>query len=184
MATRPSHSVANLLNAAQLAISNTLGDAEIQGLVAAYGYSAARLHEGQQLHETAVRATNAQAAAAGAQREATAGVKAAEQEARDAYQALAQVARAALRLDKARLAILGIVGPMPKSTASFLAAAYLLFDNALAVTEMRDRWRNTATIRPGCKVNGPRSSPSTRPTRPRRPPRAQRSRPPAIRKQP
>ena len=138
MATRPTYSTSNLLNAAQLAINNSLGDAEIQDLVAAYGYSATRLNEGKQLHDTAVLVCNAQAAAAGAQREATARVKAAEKDARDAYQALAQVARATLRLDKAQLATLGIVGSMPKPTAGFLAAGYLLFDNALAVTAMRD----------------------------------------------
>ncbi len=70
----------------------------------------------------ASRAVNAQAVAAGAQRDATQRVKEAQTQARDAYQALAQVARAVFSADKDRLAALGLTGRMPATTAGFLTS--------------------------------------------------------------
>jgi hypothetical protein len=63
MSTRPKTKIASQLNAARLAISNTLADAEIQSLVAAYGYTAEKLAAGKQLYDTATAAVNAQTAA-------------------------------------------------------------------------------------------------------------------------
>lgn len=49
--TKSSLSIAARLNAAEVAISNSLADAEIQALVADYGYSPAKLTEGKALVE-------------------------------------------------------------------------------------------------------------------------------------
>lgn len=62
----------------------------------------------------------------------------AEAAARDAYQALAKVARAIFVDDKARLTALGLTGTAPKTTAGFLAAAMALFDNAAAAPSLAD----------------------------------------------
>ncbi len=126
--SRPNHSIADQLNAAQLAIGNSLADAEIQAAVGAYGYPAAKLTEAKKLYDAALAAVNAQTAAGGAQQDASAALAKAENAARSAYQSLARVARAAL--DRAAQSALGLTGPEPRDTAGFISAAYTLFDNA------------------------------------------------------
>lgn len=125
-------SIADRLNAAQVAINNTLTDAEIQAAVAAYGYPVEKINAGKGVYDRAVAAVNAQIAATGAQRETTAAMEAAKKAAYAAYQSLAKVARAVFVQDKARLIRLGLTGAMPKSTAGFLTAASALFENAIA----------------------------------------------------
>src|SRR2546425_2012000 len=137
MATNSKQSTAEQLNAAQVAISNTLADAEIRKVVAQYGYSAAKLNEGKALYQAAVATVNTHTAVTGTQRAATAQLRAAETDAQDAHQALAQVARAVFANDRARLTALGLTGAMPRATAAFLAAAHGLFDNALNVPEIK-----------------------------------------------
>ena len=137
MATKSMQSTAGRLNAAQVAINNTLADPKIQALVAQYGYPAAKLNEGKALYQATVEAVNAHTALAGTHRVATVHLRAAEEEARDAHQALAQVARAVFATDRARLTALGLTGAMPRATAAFLASAHSLFDNALTVAEIK-----------------------------------------------
>ena len=93
MTSRPMHSIAGQLNAGQLAISNSLSDPEIQSLVAQFGYPAEKLNEGKALYDCALSAVNAEKAAAGTQQESSRMLAQAEKSARDAYQALAKVAR-------------------------------------------------------------------------------------------
>ena len=98
--------------------------------MAAYGYSPAKLNEGKALYDNALAAVTAQKSAAGAQKQSTQELTAAEKSARDAYQSLAKVARAIFKNDKARLTALGLTGSAPRATAEFLASAASLFDNA------------------------------------------------------
>ncbi len=126
--TRPKTTIAEQLNAAQLAINNSRADAEIRALVSGFGYSAETLSEGCNLYERAQAAVNAQKLAAGTQQDATQALLEARKVATDAYQALAKVARAVC--DPAQLTALGLSGKMPNDTAGFLTAAYTLFDNA------------------------------------------------------
>lgn len=128
--SRAKTSIADRLNAAQVAINNTLADTEIQTAVAAFGYSIEKMKDGKALYDQAVVAVNAQTAAAGTQRDATANTVSAEKMAQTAYQSLAKVARAIFAQDKSKLAMLGLTGKMPRSTAGFLTAAYALFENA------------------------------------------------------
>jgi len=137
MAGKPKSTIADRLTAAQVAISNTLADAEIKALVEGYGYTEERMREGVALHDAAEKSVNAQTAAAGAPREVTATTESAKKDARDAYQALAQVARALFAHDPAQLATLGVTGAAPRSTAGLLTAGYALFDNALGVEAVR-----------------------------------------------
>ncbi|MBI5932384.1 MAG: hypothetical protein HY867_01650 [Chloroflexi bacterium] len=130
MATKPKQTIAQQLTAGHLLIKNSIADAEIATLVAAFGYTVEKLNAGLSLHETAVEAVEAQQNKAGAQRTATQAYDEAEKTAHDAYQALAKVARAVYKQDPATLTTLGLTGAMPKDTAGFLAAAYTLFDNA------------------------------------------------------
>jgi len=122
--------IAGRLNSAQVAIHNTLADAEIQAAVAAYGYSVEKINAGKAIYERAVAAVNAQIAAAGAQRDTTAGAAATRKAAYAAYQSLNKVARAVFAQDKTKLTMLGLTGAMPKSVSGFLIAAYALFENA------------------------------------------------------
>ena len=138
MTSRPMHSIAQELNAGQLAISNSLSDPEIQNLVAQFGYPADKLNEGKALYDAALAAVNAEKAQAGAQQESTRLLAQAEKSARDAYQSLAKVARAVFLKDKAQLSALGLTGSMPLDTARFLAAAYALFDNARTLPALAD----------------------------------------------
>jgi len=135
MSTRPMKSAAQQLNAAQLAIANSLGDPEVKAAVAQFGYTTAKLNKGQQWYDAALAAVNAQKSGKGAQKDSTAQLRAALIDARDAYQALAKVAWAALsKEDQARLGL----GKEPRSTAAFIQAGYTLFDNAGDVAALAD----------------------------------------------
>ncbi len=127
MPAKPKTTTAQQLNAAQLAITNSLADPEIKAAVAQFGYTTAKLNAGKKLYDNALAAVNAQKSGKGDQKTATADLKAKEKDARDAYQAAAKVARAAL--DKDGLATLGL-SKEPRGTAGFIQAGYTLFDNA------------------------------------------------------
>jgi len=128
--------IAQQLNAAQLAIMNSLADPEIKTAVGQFGYTTAKLNTGKALYEAALAAYNAAKSQRGDQKAATAALNAARIQARDAYQALAQVARSAL--SEADLTTLGLTGKEPRGTAAFIAAAYTLFENAKTVEGLAD----------------------------------------------
>lgn len=136
MPTSPKTTIPGQLSNAQLVINNTLADTAIQELVAARGYSATEMAAGQALCETAIEAVDAQAAAAGAQRLATEHARAAEQQAREVYQGLAQTVRAIFPPNSPQRKTLELTGPTPTETTAFLAAATTLFNNALAIPEI------------------------------------------------
>jgi hypothetical protein len=137
MSSRSTRSLADQINAARLAISNTLSDPEIQHMVARYGYTLDKLAEGQRLYDTAIANVNAQASASAEQRLATARLRAAEAAARASYQALAQLARAVLPPGNGHRLALGLVGAAPQGTPAFLKAGDTLFANALNVVEIK-----------------------------------------------
>lgn len=134
--SRPKSTIAEQLGSAELAITNSLADAEIQELVSAYGYNPEKLGEGRLLFEVARAAVSAQETAAGAQLEASNTLESARRAAFDAYQGLAKVARATF--SPAALSGLGLQGEMPRGTSAFLTAAGTLFDNAPASPALAD----------------------------------------------
>lgn len=136
MPNRTHAAIAAELNAAQVAINNTLGDAEIKALVADFGYTTAKLNKGKGLYTAALEAVNATKGGRGGQKGATAALKAAKFDAHDAYQSLAQVARASLSPED--LETLGLTDKEPRGTAKFIAAGYALFDNALTVAALAE----------------------------------------------
>lgn len=127
---RPKTSISERLNWASVALANALGDGELVPLLAAYGFDQARLLRGRGLMEAASGAVTRQVGATGDLRAATARAEAAQRAAFDAYQALAQVARAAFKRDKATLTALGLDRAMPRRTSLFITMALALFDNA------------------------------------------------------
>lgn len=129
MSQRTKNTIAKILDQAQLAINNTLADPEIQALMTAYGYTPAKMRDGQALQQKAVAIVQAQSAASGAQQTSTQLAQNAETDARVSYQGLARVARAVFVRDRSQLVTLGLAGPTPKTIPAFLTAAYTLFDN-------------------------------------------------------
>ncbi len=127
---KPKQAITERLNAANVAISNALSDAQIGKYLGEFGYQTPKLSEGKALYEAADGAIKVQVAKVGDKKAATAREAAADKAARTAYQNLAQVARAAFAKDKASLAILGLTGPMPVPLPLFLTMATALFDNA------------------------------------------------------
>ena len=135
---RPKNAISERLTFANIAISNALSDSQIGILLGEYGYQTQKLSEGKVLCEAADAAVKRQVANHGDQKDSTARVLSAEKTARTAYQNLAQVARAAFARDKAKLAVLGLDNPMPKSLPLFITMATALFDNASHTAEITD----------------------------------------------
>ena len=130
MPTKPMSKIEDQLRRANLAINNSLADEEIKALVAPRGYTTDKLNAGKALYEAAQTAVSGKTGVHGARKDATSQVDQSQAAARLAYQDLAKTARKAFRDDKAKLAILGLSGAEPDSTAGFLNAARTLFDNA------------------------------------------------------
>ena len=128
MATNPRTSIAEQFRKTDLAISNAMNDEEISKSLESFGYDRAKFERGRALLDFAKAAVNAKVSAEGALREATAALKTAEIAAREAFQALAQVAKAGF--GRETLASLGLSSAMPHACAAFLTAGYALFDNA------------------------------------------------------
>ncbi len=147
MTTRSVHSIAERLNASRLAVQNSLSDPEVLALVSAYGFTADKLNAGGALYAAALKAVDARQAAAGAQQDATASLQKAEAAAREAYQSLAKTARAVV--DRGGLIRMGLSGIEPHATAAFLAAAYTLFDNAVALPILKEFGFDAARLAAG-----------------------------------
>lgn len=138
MPTKSQFSIAERLNAAETAVSNSLAIPEIQAALAEHGYTAEKLNEGRALCEAARAAVDAQDLARSAQMAATKEAREADLIARDAFQALAKTVRAILKDDPARLAAFGLTGPEPITTAGFLNAAETLFNNASSMPSLAE----------------------------------------------
>jgi len=133
---RPKVGIAQRLTAAGVAIHNAVVDGQIGKLLSTFGYDSAKLEEGQALLDAAQGSVQAQVATAGGWQTATSQLAAEEQEARAAFHALAQVARAAYGRRSPMLVTLGLNQPAPLRQGHFLTMATALFDNALSDTEI------------------------------------------------
>lgn len=139
-------SISLLLHGAQVAIDNSLADPLILGAVAEFGYTEEKLTAARTLHDEAVKAVHEQKLTSGTQQTATASLKKAEEEASNAYQDLAKVARAIYVGTPDKLVPLGLDQRMPRTTALFIAAAYKLFQNATLQTELADYGYDAARL--------------------------------------
>jgi hypothetical protein len=129
--------IAQQLDDAHRAISNTLANPDIQVRVSRYGYTTERMVTGKTLYDTAVQAVNTQAAAAGASRRATAQTQTAKAEAHKRVGALANVARSVFARGSAEWTELELTRPIPRNAAAFLTVATTLVDNALALPNIQ-----------------------------------------------
>ncbi len=139
MPGKAKNTISDQLKAAKVALTNSLADAEIQGYVAKYGYDTTRLNEGQAIYLAADSAVSAAAAATGAQKQTTEDLLKAQKTALTAYQDLSTVAKAVLKGNGGALTKLGLDRPMPRTTAGFTAAGYILFDNATADPDIKSK---------------------------------------------
>ena len=128
----PNHktTIKEKIEAAQLAIENSLGSPDILERVSKYGYTKERLSEAQTMLKTAMETVERHMRKATLQLDATAKVNAHQKEAFAVYQDFAQTARTVFKGDKARIKMLGVDGKMPKADGKFIIAAYAMFDNA------------------------------------------------------
>jgi hypothetical protein len=129
--------IAQQLDDAHRAISNTLANPDIQVRVSRYGYTTERMLTGKALYDTAVQTVNTQAAAAGASRRATAQTQTAKAEAHKRVGALANVARSVFARGSAEWTELELTRPIPRNAAEFLTVATTLVDNALALPNIQ-----------------------------------------------
>ncbi len=124
------NTVAEKMNLGQLAVNNTLDDAEILSRVSPFGYNAEKMLEGKRLVIIVEKQVNEQEAAIGTEKGASQTVNALKKRAFDTYQSLSQVCEAIYIKDNGKLAILGLTGKMPSQIPAFIKAAHILFENA------------------------------------------------------
>lgn len=136
MARSTKTSIHERLTYAELVISNSLMNPNIQGLVAAYGYPAEVLYSGQRLLTTARQAVETQVATVAASSLATDNARQAKQAAHTSYQRLVKLVRAIYPAESPQLKALGVTGREPKQAAAFIESATIVFNNAMRIREI------------------------------------------------
>ncbi len=124
-------SITERLASAQVAIEMVLGDPQLQAIVAAYGYDAARMREGQALRERALALYQQQRAGFGQRLSATDARTSAQSEAHSAYMRHVAVARVALRGERGAAQALDVAAPRQRRQAGWLLQAQQFYANAL-----------------------------------------------------
>jgi hypothetical protein len=131
--------VSKQIRIATTAFANAGGDAGVGALLATFGYDAPRLEECRAALDAATAAVARQVAAQGEFQAACARARDARRASGRAYQAVSQIARAALAGDGAALTTLGLDRPMPRRTSLFVTMATALLDNAAATPSIATR---------------------------------------------
>lgn len=134
--TRPKRSIDERLLAAQVAIDNALGDADVLAALNVFGYDEARLNAGKALYEEAVALVNQQKVEYGDQFEATAAVRAAWEEADAAYMRTLKVARVALKGNQKARAAMMLAGTRKQSLSGWLEQATAFYTNLVGDADL------------------------------------------------
>ena len=124
-------SIDSRLLAAQVATTNSLNDAEIQGYLTPFGYDTVRLEEGKALYETALALHQKQKVEYGEQFAATDARDAAQNNADAEYMRFVKIARVALKNDRAAAQKLGIDGRRKQTFSGWLSQVKQFYANAL-----------------------------------------------------
>jgi hypothetical protein len=117
---------------AQIAIGNTLADPTLQTTLAAYGYTADRLQQGNALRERARALYERQKSEYGELFAANDALEATQQQAQSTYMCYVKVARVALKNDRGALQKLDLATQRKGSLAGWLAQAHQFYINALS----------------------------------------------------
>ncbi len=136
MAKRSRRSIDERLLAAQVAIDNALGDAEVLAALGIFGYDQARLQAGRALYEEAQALVNRQKAEYGDQFEATAALQAAWDEADAAYMRALKVARLALKDNPKARAAMMLGGRRKQSLSGWIEQATAFYANLLDAADL------------------------------------------------
>ena len=126
--TIQNRSIPTQLKSARVAITNALGQTDIQAAVLPFSYTSAKLTAGLGLLTTAETSVTTTANKLGQQKAATVKVEAARKALRTSFQDLAKVARAVFAGDEAAISLMGIDVPMPRVEADLIVAARTLLD--------------------------------------------------------
>jgi len=132
IAARSGPSMGARLVAAQVAIDTIIGDPSLQAILAAYGYDAARMREGQALREHALALYQRQRAALGDRFAATDARASAQAQAHAIYMRHVAVARVALRGDRGLAQKLDLAAARKRTHTGWLIQAQQFYANALA----------------------------------------------------
>lgn len=129
---KPSTSIEERFTLAQIAIGNTLADPTLQTPLAAYGYTADRLQQGNALREQARALYERQKGEYAEQFAASEALKAAQQQAQGTYMHYVKVARVALKNDRRAMHKLDLATERKVPLAGWLAQAHQFYINALS----------------------------------------------------
>lgn len=127
----PSHSIANRLESARLALTNALAEAELLSALAPFGYDESRLQQGQSLYEHALAVWQSQQQKQSRRRAATAAYQQADAAASHAYMRAVQLCRTLYWNDRLTYRSLGLEGKRHKSFAAKVAQMRLFYTTAL-----------------------------------------------------
>lgn len=127
MTTKPDGFIAEQMRKAELAIKVSLDNAEILKSLNLFNFTKVNVERGKVLLDFVKVTVDAGVTAGRAQQDAMAARKIAEIAAREAFQGLAQVAKATFGSET--LASLGLSSAMPHASTAFLTAGYALFEN-------------------------------------------------------
>ena len=130
------NSIADQLKKAGIRVENSLSNEDIKTEVAKKGYSEEELLNGRAKISAATKAVQDQVSKAGIAESSTAFEAKCKKEAHIAYQNLGQILRAKYSANSPQLTKIGLIGSEPASTANFIKAGYLLFDNAKSDAEI------------------------------------------------
>ena len=131
IATSKGANIAARLVAAQVAIETVLGDPGLQAIMAAYGYDAARMRQGQALREQALALYQRQRAALGQRFAATDAHASAQAQAHAIYMRHLAIARVALRGDRGVAQKLDLATARKRTHTGWLIQAQQFYTNAL-----------------------------------------------------
>jgi len=131
IATSKGASIDARLVAAQVAIDTVMSDSGLQAIMAAYGYDAARMREGQALREQALALYQQQRAALGDRFAATDVRASTHAQAHAVYMRHVAVARVALRGDRGAAQTLDLATSRKRTHAGWLIQAQQFYANAL-----------------------------------------------------
>ncbi len=131
-----SHSIANRLESARLALTNALAENELRSELAPFGYDETRLQQGQSLYENALAVWQSQQQGQSRRRAAAAAYKRADVTARRAYMRGVRLCRTLYRDDPVTYRALGLAGVRKKGFAAKVAQMRLFYTTALGNPEI------------------------------------------------
>lgn len=128
--------IAARLDAARVAIHNSLAETDVQTMLTEYGYDTDRLQQGRTLYERALALVQQQSDAYGEQTTAQAELEQAQEHADEIYLRHVKLARIALKADPVLAQRLGLGGDRKRSLSGWLHQARTFYHVALGDSQI------------------------------------------------